>query len=246
MKYIEENIKKIISKSSGRVGVKILFSDGNELSINEKEVFPSASLIKLFILLAIEKTEYNKFIEITENIKVGSCGVLKILKSPLKLSIRDLIGLMICFSDNTATNILIDYLGMEEINKKIKKAGFEKTILARKMMDNDAKKEGKENYTTPEEVQKVISILCKDEEIKYFLLNQGYNNKISLYFARENNIKFAHKTGELTCVEHDAGRIFYKDYWVDIVVMTKNLKNNGEGVEINNQIGKILFSNLIK
>lgn len=246
MKYIEENIKKIISKSSGRVGVKILFSDGNELSINEKEVFPSASLIKLFILLAIEKTEYNKFIEITENIKVGSCGVLKILKSPLKLSIRDLIGLMICFSDNTATNILIDYLGMEEINKKIKKAGFEKTILARKMMDNDAKKEGKENYTTPEEVQKVISILCKDEEIKYFLLNQGYNNKISLYFARENNIKFAHKTGELTCVEHDAGRIFYKDYWVDVVVMTKNLKNNGEGVEINNQIGKILFSNLIK
>lgn len=246
MKYIEENIKKIISKSSGRVGVKILFSDGNELSINEKEVFPSASLIKLFILLAIEKTEYNKFIEITENIKVGSCGVLKILKSPLKLSIRDLIGLMICFSDNTATNILIDYLGMEEINKKIKKVGFEKTILARKMMDNDAKKEGKENYTTPEEVQKVISILCKDEEIKYFLLNQGYNNKISLYFARENNIKFAHKTGELTCVEHDAGRIFYKDYWVDVVVMTKNLKNNGEGVEINNQIGKILFSNLIK
>lgn len=245
MKKIEREVKKIISSYSGKIGIKIINSNGDGFSVNEKEIFPSASLIKLFILFTIKKSDYDKILKVDNNTKVESCGVLKLLNSSLKLSIRDLIALMICFSDNTATNILIDYFGMEEINKKIKEAGFSRTILARKMMDVNAKKEGKENYTTPEEVHKVISFLCKDIEIRSFLMNQGYNNKISLYFSRDDKIKFAHKTGELSGVEHDAGRIFYKDTWIDIVVMTKELKNNGEGVEINNQIGKILYKNLV-
>lgn len=244
MKELEIQIKKIISEYSGCTGVKIIYSNGKEMSINGEEIFPAASLIKLFITLAIDETEYKKIIKI-ENDRVGGCGVLKILDFNLELSIKDLIGLMLCFSDNIATNILIDYIGMDKINRIIRENGFSKTVLARKMLDKKAKDEGRENYTTPNEVQKVISLLCRNENIKSFLLNQGYNNKISLYFAREENIKFAHKTGELKCVEHDAGRIFYEDSWLDIVVMTKNLNNNGEGVEINNRIGKYLFENII-
>lgn len=239
-----EKIKKIIDNFSGTVGVVVKYKTGEEILINESIVFPSASLIKLFIAFAIDQNIYEKKIGIKNEFKVGGCGVLKNLNTPLELSIRDLIALMLSFSDNTATNILIDYLGKENINQKIKFAGFKNTILGRMMLDNEAKERGEDNYTTPKDVEKVLDILCKNEEIVNILKNQGYNNKINIYFTRDERIKFAHKTGELKGIEHDAGRAYFNDEWVDIVVMTKDLVNNGEGIKVNNLLGELILSKL--
>lgn len=239
-----EKIKKIIDNFSGTVGVVVKYKTGEEILINESIVFPSASLIKLFIAFAIDQNIYEKKIGIKNEFKVGGCGVLKNLNTSLELSIRDLIALMLSFSDNTATNILIDYLGKENINQKIKFAGFKNTILGRMMLDNEAKERGEDNYTTPKDVEKVLDILCKNEEIVNILKNQGYNNKINIYFTRDERIKFAHKTGELKGIEHDAGRAYFNDEWVDIVVMTKDLVNNGEGIKVNNLLGELILSKL--
>lgn len=239
-----EKIKKIIDNFSGTVGVVVKYKTGEEILINESIVFPSASLIKLFIAFVIDQNIYEKKISIKNEFKVGGCGVLKNLNTSLELSIRDLIALMLSFSDNTATNILIDYLGKENINQKIKFAGFKNTILGRMMLDNEAKERGEDNYTTPKDVEKVLDILCKNEEIVNILKNQGYNNKINIYFTRDERIKFAHKTGELKCIEHDAGRAYFNDEWVDIIVMTKDLVNNGDGIKVNNLLGELILSKL--
>lgn len=242
---MKKEIEKIISNFSGTVGVIIKSKEKEEVLINESEVFTSASLIKLFIAFTIEKNIYKNKVKIKDEYKVGGCGVLKNLTSDLELSIRDLMALMLCFSDNTATNILIDYLGMDNINKKIKEAGFENTILGRKMLDNLAKEKGKDNYTTPKEVSKVLELLCQDNEIVEMLKNQGYNNKINTYFTREDNLKFAHKTGELKYVEHDAGRLYFNGKWVDIIIMTKDLLNNGDGIKINNLLGELVINKIL-
>ena len=243
---MREKIEKIVSNYHGVTGVIIQYRDGERVSINEDTVFPSASLIKLFITFAIEKNLYNEKIIIDENKKVQGCGVLKILTSKLELSIRDLITLMLCFSDNTATNILIDFIGKDNINEKIQAAGFKGTLLGRKMMDSLAKERGEDNYTTPRDVEKVLNLLCQDNEIVNILKKQGYNNKINLYFTREERIEFAHKTGELKSVEHDAGRVYFDDDWVDIIVMTKDLLDNGDGIKINNSIGEEVINRLLK
>lgn len=237
---MKEKIQKIVSKYSGVVGIIIKNKDGEKIKINGEVIFPSASLIKLFIAYVIEKNLYNEKIRIIDEVKVGGCGVLKNLTSNLELTIRDLIALMMCFSDNTATNILIDYLGKDKINKKIKELGFKNTVLGRKMMDNLAKLRGEDNYTTPSDVERVLDYLCADIDILKMLENQGYNNKINLYFSREEKYKFVHKTGELKNVEHDAGRLYFDNDWIDIIIMTKELLSNADGVMINNLIGKMV------
>ena len=151
---------------------------------------------------------------------------------------------MICLSDNTATNILIDYIGMDKINACIKEKGFTGTVLGRKMMDAEARKAGKDNFTTPKDVLGVLEMLCKNPDDLDMLRNQAYNNKIPLYFARE--VDFAHKTGELMYIEHDAGRLFFDWGWVDVIVLTKDLEKNEDGIKINSLIGKVIFDNYCK
>lgn len=241
---MEKRIKEIINENSGVAGVVIRDSFGKSLMINEEVVFPSASIIKLFILMTLNKEDYNKRIELKKVDKVGGCGILKVMEDGLPLTVKDTAYLMICLSDNTATNILIDYIGMDKINAYIKEKGFTGTVLGRKMMDAEARKAGKDNFTTPKDVLGVLEMLCKNPDDLDMLRNQAYNNKIPLYFARE--VDFAHKTGELMYIEHDAGRLFFDGGWVDIIILTKDLEKNEDGIKINNLIGKVIFDNYCK
>ncbi|BBA50246.1 serine hydrolase [Fusobacterium varium] len=241
---MEKRIKEIINENSGVAGVVIRDSFGKLLMINEEVVFPSASIIKLFILMALNKEDYNKRIELKKVDKVGGCGILKVMEDGLPLTVKDTAYLMICLSDNTATNILIDYIGMDKINACIKEKGFTGTVLGRKMMDAEARKAGKDNFTTPKDVLGVLKMLCKNPDDLDMLRNQAYNNKIPLYFARE--VDFAHKTGELMYIEHDAGRLFFDGGWVDVIVLTKDLEKNEDGIKINSLIGKVIFDNYCK
>lgn len=241
---MEKRIKEIINENSGVAGVVIRDSFGKLLMINEEVVFPSASIIKLFILMTLNKEDYNKRIELKKVDKVGGCGILKVMEDGLPLTVKDTAYLMICLSDNTATNILIDYIGMDKINACIKEKGFTGTVLGRKMMDAEARKAGKDNFTTPKDVLGVLEMLCKNPDDLDMLRNQAYNNKIPLYFARE--VDFAHKTGELMYIEHDAGRLFFDGGWVDVIVLTKDLEKNEDGIKINSLIGKVIFDNYCK
>lgn len=241
---MEKRIREIISENSGVTGVLLRDSVGKIITINEEVVFPSASIIKLFILMALNKEDYNKRIELKKVDKVGGCGILKVMEDGLPLTVKDTAYLMICLSDNTATNILIDYIGMDKINACIKEKGFTGTVLGRKMMDAEARKAGKDNFTTPKDVLGVLEMLCKNPDDLDMLRNQAYNNKIPLYFARE--VDFAHKTGELMYIEHDAGRLFFDGGWVDVIVLTKDLEKNEDGIKINSLIGKVIFDNYCK
>ena len=61
-----------------------------------------------------------------------SCGALTYLHDGIAVTVLDLVTLMIIFSDNTATNVLIDLLGIEEINRTIRRMGYRDTVLQRK------------------------------------------------------------------------------------------------------------------
>lgn len=236
---MENKIREILSKYNGTFGVIIKDSFGNRVAINEDKVFLSASIIKLHILSCISKLDYNKKIILKDKDKVEGNGLLKSLKSGAELTIKDLAYFMICLSDNTATNILIDYLGMENINNFLKNNGYCDTILGRKMMDVEAKKLNKDNFTSPKDSEKVLDILCNDKDSLDMLKNQVCNNKLHLYIPEEEIL--AHKTGELPSVEHDVGRLYFKNGWVDILVFTQDLKENIDGILINNEIGKIVY-----
>ncbi len=242
---LKNDILKILEKYQGTYGVFVK-SNSEIVKINVDEIFPSASLIKLFILLAINNSNLDNKIKIDKKDIVAGEGALGKLSGNLTLSVRDLATLMIILSDNMATNILIDYLSMDYINNIIRENGFKSTILQRKMLDFKAAKEGRENYTSPRDVYQVLKLLYKNSLFLNMLKNQHLNNKISLYLSENEDFIFAHKTGELKNIEHDAGRLFYKDKFIDIVVMSKNLHSNGDGIKVHNEIGELLIKMLLK
>lgn len=220
---------------------------------NENTVFPAASLIKLFILfeffrqIEAGKRDGNDRVLIQESQKVSGFGILKELGSGLSVSYFDLATLMIVLSDNTATNILIDTLGMDRINAAIADLGCSHTSLQRKMMDAEAKQRGLDNATSPKDVFSLLkcletgSLLSAGSRKKYIdiLKKQQCNNKLPLLLP-EGTV-MAHKTGDLPGTEHDAGILYLANGPVIIVVMTKNLADNLDGVHCNNIIGKLVY-----
>lgn len=150
---------------------------------------------------------------------VPSCGALTYLHDGIQVTVMDLVTLMIIFSDNTATNVLIDLLGIEEINATIKKLGFEKTILRRKMFDLEKSRNGIQNYISAGEVGSLLKMMYEgnlisrkaSEKMISIMKNQQLASKIPFYLkAIPDGPEIAHKTGEDRGITHDVGIIYGK------------------------------------
>lgn len=242
---LKSNLQNIINEFSGKVGI-IVKVDGEEIfSKNESKIFQSASLIKLFILEALlEKISqgelsYSDKKNVDSMDKVPGFGVLKVLDDNLSVTIKGLATLMITLSDNTATNMLIDILGIDYIQSFIEKKSYYETQLQRKMYDSEARERGLDNFTSARDTLKVLENLYCDETALFILKNQLCNSKIPLYFFRK--VEVAHKTGDLTNIEHDAGRIFFKNSFVDLIILAEG--ENKEAVLLNNRLGECIYEN---
>ena len=128
---LEEKIRNYIKTQKGNVAVAVKDLKSNmKIRINGDMEFPSASTIKVFIMSEL----FNKInegayklddkIEITEEMKTDGDGILKELNCGHKFTIKEICTLMIILSDNMATNILINMLGMDNINSNIKNFGM--------------------------------------------------------------------------------------------------------------------------
>jgi len=162
----ENDLKEIVQSSPSLSGfMAIDLTSGETISINSDIQFTQASAIKIPILMEVYKQAYENKFALTDiktliatNI-VGGAGVLNAMPDPVNLSIRNLAVLMICLSDNSATNTLIDLVGMENINKSMKNLGFENTVVQRKMIDQQASLRNQENLSTPAEAARIIKLL---------------------------------------------------------------------------------------
>ncbi|WP_195989670.1 serine hydrolase [Clostridium sp. D53t1_180928_C8] len=201
---------------------------------------PSASIIKIYIMIAlytkISHGLLNSTTKITlqDSMKVGGSGILYYKDSYTEYSIDDLIYLMITESDNTATNILIDLIGKDYINSKIKKLGCINTSLNRKMMDINALNLGIDNYTSVYDLYitfiQLLNNSCINEFYDNKMINILKNTKSTTKLPNllPPNTIVAHKTGELTNIENDAGIMFTDNGGYILCVLTKNGKNNIE------------------
>ena len=189
----------------------------------------AASVIKLYVMTEafaqIEAGTLAMDQEITVHRKdcVPSCGVLTYLHDEVKMQVIDLITLMIIVSDNTATNVLIDLLGIDNINARIRSLGFEKTILNRKMFDEEKAKSGLQNYITAEEVGALLEMMYRGTLISEaasarmisILKDQRLNHKIPyLIKPMPQAPQIAHKTGEDDNTTHDAAIVFAKEPFI--------------------------------
>ena len=204
---------------------------GEKFVYNENVIVPSASLIKIPIMMeTLRQVKEGKLllaqrIVVQDNIKVPF-SILNLLESGNSYSLKDVLTLMIIQSDNTAANILMDIVGMKNVNNYIRSLGLKNTVLQRKMMDVNARKEGRENITTAMDMAKLLEIIYKGNKdnnpysliMKNILKNQLDNSMMRLYIP--DDITIAHKTGDLDGISHDVGIVYLEN--VDYILCNLN------------------------
>jgi beta-lactamase class A len=158
-------IRQFDQSFEGVLGVAgIDLETGRIFSYHGDTVFPQASVIKIPILAAAFRARQEGRLRFEETIAldpkeaVGGSGTLRgeLQRGPVKRTVRELLAAMMKASDNTATNKLIDLLGMEFINAAAAAAGATQTRLQRRMMDAAAVARGDENISTPHDMARLM------------------------------------------------------------------------------------------
>ena len=249
-KYTEwkKKIEKIISQVEGNVCINFYdLNKNNGFSVNGDKKVLSASMIKLLILAEfMKKILENKFslsdtVMMANFMKIGGDGVLKELNTGHHFTLKELATLMIIVSDNQATNILIDFLGMENINQLGRELDLKETFLGRKMMDIEARKKGYDNYTCADDISLLLKLIYQEKLINKeasqlmldILLRQQQGERLQRYLP--SDIKIAHKCGDLDNLENDGGIIWIGDKAYILAVLTNGMPN----FQCKQTIGKI-------
>lgn len=154
--------------------------------------------------------------------KMPSCGALTYLHDGLKVTVRDLVTLMIILSDNTATNLLIDILTEEAVNGEMTALGLSgRTRLRRKLFDAERARQGIENTVTAGDMASLLKRMLEGRllsanasaEMLGILGDQQLNGKMPFYL-HSHGIACAHKTGEDDGITHDVGIIYTDSPWI--------------------------------
>lgn len=160
----QARLEALVEGYEGVGGVHVLdLTDGRRFAVRDHLVFPQASAIKVPILLELfrraetEPELLRRRVELTDADRIGGTGVLRYLTDGgSALSLEDYAVYMILYSDNTATNVLIDVLGMEAVNALSASLGAPETLLQRKMIRPEESARGHENLSTPRDAATIM------------------------------------------------------------------------------------------
>lgn len=208
--------------SDAKLKYSIYIKELNQVDVcemNQFEIVPSASIIKLFIMgSTLERVstgalslKYRTTINKKEKVPFS---ILTLLDDDNSYTINDLILLMIIQSDNTATNKLIDIIGFDSINTFMKKYNFNSSIVQRKMMDNEARLKAIDNLCNISDCALFLELiyngkLINEEYSKLMvsiLTHQLDDSMMRIYLPA--SITIAHKTGDLELLKHDVGIVY--------------------------------------
>ena len=230
---------------------------GESFDLQGKKSVHSASTIKLLILaelmdqVRLGRLSLSQTVTVTAEMHTGGDGILKELLPGHSFTLREIATLMIIVSDNEATNILIDLLGMDAINARAKALGLTGTILGRKMMDSEARKQGRDNYITANDMVYLLQEIYYERLIDArssrvmldILKRQQQSGRLQLYLPEE--VLVTHKCGDLDFLENDGGIVYAGDRPYILVVLTSRMASNKEGRETIGVVSKIVYDGMI-
>ena len=245
---METGIQQIDHELDGTMGVAILdLTDGRQFLLNADQEFAQASSIKVAILAELYRQEQQSEQGVSGKAKLsdaytveardlvdGSAIMSGLTPGVTRVTNRDLATFMVAVSDNSATNVLIDRVGMQNVNALLDSLGLHETRLQRKMMDVKAAQEGRENISTPNEMMKLFSALYQKKVLNktltedYFkVLGTPKASDIPRYIPED--VVCANKPGELAGVRNDVGIVFVPNRPFVVVVMTAYLQRERDG-----------------
>jgi beta-lactamase class A len=239
---LEAVIHDVDEHLDGVMGVAIEdLKTGDHFFLHENEVFAQASSIKIAVLADLCLQAQQGKLKLTDLYTVQASDLVPdsdimggLTPGVTRITLRDLATMMVAVSDNSATNVLIDRVGMDNVNRMLDSLGLAHTRLRRKMMDLEAAKEGRENISTPREMMTLLEAIYRgkllDQESAADFFKILSTNKDS-WIPRDlpADVKIANKPGSLEAVRNDSGIVFAEGRPYVICVMTAFLGNERDG-----------------
>jgi beta-lactamase class A len=241
---LEKSIVEADGNLDGVMGVAIEdLATGQKYLLHENEVFPQASSIKIAILAELYRQAQEGKLKLTDVYKVNASDLVAdsrimngLTPGVTQLTLRDLATMVAAVSDNSAANILIDQVGMENVNSLLDSLGLTHTRLRRKMMDLKAAGEGRENISTPSDMMTLLENIYRGKVLNKALADDFFN----ILSVRKNSwiprdlpedLKVADKDGELEGVRTNSGIIFLDKRPYILCIMTTYLRRERDGEE---------------
>ncbi|MGC6444851.1 MAG: serine hydrolase [Rubripirellula sp.] len=263
-----ESIQKLCDQHDGTVAIAIEFIEsGHTIFINEDQVMPTASLIKLAVMHEAydqansDTLDLSKKIILKEEDKVPGSGILSNhFSEGLTLSLHDAIHLMITYSDNTATNLVLDQVGLQQVCDGMAKMGLAETRINAKVYRGSSTSispERSELYGLGSTTAKETLSLLKQIYQKNAVSKSASEAMLSHLFTCDDDTKiaagfptgtpFAHKTGAISHARCDAGIVEVADESIVLVVLTANNRdqswtNSNQALELCKGIGSLVYT----
>ena len=239
---IENKIQEIVGKYKGVIGLYAVSLDGKggDFSHNPTEVFPTASIIKIPLLMEyyrkveVGELDPNEEVKLPENYICGGSGVLQHLTPDVTmLTQEDYATLMVVISDNVATNIMFDKVGNNDVNRLLVELCLPGTMLRRKMQAFRDIQSENENITTPEDMTTLLTILYKGEKVSEFV-SKSTLDKLKLWkdgVIRDSipdGIDIADKSGWMGGVLCNTGIVYQPRNTYAVTIMFKHVPRSDE------------------
>jgi beta-lactamase class A len=245
---LEATIRQVSQELDGTMGVAIMdLTDGRTFLQNPNHVFAQASSIKVAVLAELYRQQQQSDEGMAGKARLGDLYTMDgrdlvadsaimggLTPGVTRVTNRDLAVFLVAVSDNSATNVLIDRVGMQNVNALLDSLGLHQTRLQRKMMDVKAAQEGRENISTPSEMMTLLAALYQNKVLNkeltkdfFKVLGTPKESDIPRYIP--DDVVCANKPGELAGVRNDVGIVFVPNRPFVIVVMTAYLKRERDG-----------------
>lgn len=255
-----DSVRRIAEETDAVVGVAILdLTDQRSLLVHADETYPSASTIKIAVLAELFRqherasngqagAKLGDLYTVEAKDIVGGSDIMGGLTPGVtRITNRDLATMMVAVSDNAATNVLIDRVGMDNVNALLAQLGLTQTRLRRHMMDVKAAQEGRENTATPRELVTLLDALYHDQVLgkattdDFFTMLSTHKDS---YIPRllPANLRIADKPGDLDAVRNDAGVVFVPGRPFAIAVMTTYGRDERESEQCIARIARVAWT----
>lgn len=243
---LESRLKPLADAHKGKVAIAVKhLGTGEAYALNADEPMPTASLIKLAIMVEAYSQakeghlRFGDMVTLHAADKVQGSGILTDHFSPgATFCVRDAVRLMIAFSDNTATNLVLDHTGLRPVNARMEALGFPNTKINAKVFRRSttsidpsrSEKFGLGSTTAGEAVAllelihagKVVSPEACKEMLEHL---KKCDDKDKFPRFLPPGVTVAHKSGSVNDARTDAGILYFKEGPVALCVMTAGNKD---------------------
>ena len=261
------DLDSLCAESGGAVSIAAEHLDtGERILISENDMYHAASTMKTPVMIEVFRQAAEGKFRLDDSIVVRNDFRSIVDGSPYSMdlgedsddSVYNLIGKpatilflirhMITVSSNLATNILIELVDARKVTETMRTLGAKDMKVLRGVEDGKAFQKGLNNETNAIDLMTIFKAIAEgkavgaeeDKAMVDMLLAQRFRSKIPALLPE--GVRVAHKTGNITGVEHDSGIVFLPDgtQYVVVILMSK-LKENATGVRVAAKISRRIY-----